>query len=644
MSDREDIPNTTTPDGGLVTTGPATDAQIPPGTTTALTENTSTNPTNSAFASSTDSETLMSTAVGEEASETTTTLTPSQSHISSSLIESNPDLLQSTSTGPTEPSTLDEPTTSSISSSISSLASNIASSQTTNTFRTTEHSSSAVTTDRSSTALTSSSSSTTISTSESHGVPTLTAMTTSIPPVPPPVSLFTSSSTIPSEQTSFSSTPFTESTYESSAPATSGQHDTLEPSQLALANLQVDSTSGQTSSSTSSSQVISIASTTPIGSNAANLEPTATDSLPAEEGSATSDGTSVTPGADSAHSSSNPDTKDGGGGKLSSVAIVGIVGGILVGLILLYLAWYQWRKKKAREALLDVSDDPMDEKFSPTMHPSRITRSSFGAADPITPYIYRQKGNRPGEVTDDDDDDWYDPNAIDQFVSYEYDNNAGSRQTQYMVTSSGPHACNNQNPFEDNLFYPSKTALPTSDGTTNYTYDTEAEMEMTASLAEDMSPELLRREASQRSHDDARIENPFVPPITNGKLGRNETVRTVRTIPAVPSDVDGMSIYESYTTIRQSTRPHSGVSEYTEPSTSNLLPWINKSNNPAHARDAQPVPPVPTKMNIDMIPNMTNLEQEIRQPPRAMMNQIPSKEVPKGYGGELAEIPIPSFR
>ncbi|WWD06710.1 hypothetical protein V865_004805 [Kwoniella europaea PYCC6329] len=643
MSDREDIPDTT-PDGGQVTTSPATDTQIPPGTTTALIENPSTNPSNSAFASSTDSETLMSTAVAEEATETTTTSAPSQSHTSSSLNESNTDILQSTSTGPTEPSILAEPITSTTSPSISSLTSNIASSQTTNTSRTTEQSSSAVTTDQSSTALTSSSSSITISTSESHAVPTSTAMTTSIPPVPPPVSLFTSSSTMSSEQTSFSSTPLTESTYESSAPTTSEQHDTMEPSQLALANLQVDSTSGQTSSSASSSQVISIASTTPIGSNAANPEPTAADSSPAEDGSATSDGTSVTPGADSAHSNSNPDTKNGGGGKLSSVAIVGIVGGVLVGLILLYLAWYQWRKKKAREALLDISDDPMDEKFSPTMHPSRVTRSSFGAADPITPYSYRQRGNRPGEVTDDDDDDWYDPNAIDQFVPYEYDNNAGRRQTQYMVTSSNPHSGTNRNPFEDNLFYPSKTALPTSDGITNYTYDTEAEMEMTASLAEDMSPELLRREASQRSHNDATIENPFVPPIPNGKLGRNETVRTVRTIPAVPTDVDGMSIYESYTTSRQGTRPHSEVSEYTEPPTSNLLPWINKSNNPTHARDAQPVPPVPTQMNIDMIPNMTNLEQEIRQPPRAMMNQIPSKEVPKGHGGELAEIPIPSFR
>ncbi|OCF54529.1 hypothetical protein L486_08079 [Kwoniella mangroviensis CBS 10435] len=644
MSDREDIPNTITPDGGLETANPAADSQR---TTAVLTEGTSTDPTNPALTSSTDSETLMPTALAEEATESSTTTAPSQSHAYSSLIESNTDLLQSTSTGPTEPSTLAEPITSSASSSDSSLTSIIASSQTTITSRTTEHSSSAVATDRSSTTLTSSSSSTTISASESHTDTTSPTTTTSIPPVPPPVSLFTSSSTTSSEQTFFSSTPFTESNYESSSPTTSEQHDTLEPSQLAFANLQVDSTSGQTGSSTSSSQVISIASTTPIGSNGANLKPTATDSLPVEEGSATSDGSYVTPGADSAHSNSNPDTKDGGGGKLSSVAIVGIVGGVLVGLILLYLAWYQWRKKKAREALLNICDDPMDEKFSPTMHPSRITRSSFGAADPITPYIYRQRGNRPGEVTDDDDDeDWYDPNAIDQFVPYSYDNNAGNgrRQTQYMVTTSNPHSGTDRNPFEDNLFYPSKTALPTSDGITNYTHDTEAEMEMTASLAEDMSPELLRREASQRSHNDATIENPFVPPIPNGKLGRNETVRTVRTIPAVPSDVDGMSIYESYTTSGQGTRPHSAVSAYTEPPTSNLVPWINKNNNPALSQEVERVPPVPTQMNVDMIPNMTNLEQEIRQPPRAMMNQIPSKEVPKGHGGELAEIPIPSFR
>ncbi|WVW79298.1 hypothetical protein I302_101265 [Kwoniella bestiolae CBS 10118] len=632
MSNLEDILNTTPSEDGLIApTSSVLDTHSSALPTTPLTG--AINPTIAQEATSTDTETLKSTSSQDGVTSSSTVTTASQVGTLTTLEETSTESIETTSIRPTELTTATEHTTTATASSTSTSSTSEITNRQSSSHTTAETSTERRTTFSSTSSLVST------RTSESYSQSSSTIATSSISPIPPPVP-FTSTS----EQTITSYTSTYSTAYETPESSTSESYGTVERSQLALAHLEVESSSGaepETSAVTfsSSSQVISIASSKSSGSIDHPLDPTASDGDQASE----TGGPSATLGADSAQSNSNPDTNSGEGGKLSSVAIVGIVGGVLVGLILLYLAWYQWRKRKAREAMFS-DDDTINEKFSP-MHHNRITGSSFGAADPITPYHHRQRGNLT-----DDDEDWYDPSVVEQFVEYPYDNN-GRRETQYMVTSSNPHfngthtehQNRNQNPFEDNLFYPTNTSLPISDGRTTFIYNDEYEGEMNASLAEDMSPELLRRNASQRSEGETQGGNPFVPPIPTSRLGRNETVKTVRTIPAVPSDVDGISLYESFT--GDQTRPQS---EYTEPPTSNLLPWINKGNTPQQPEE--PIPSIPqtqaqTQIPKNMIPHAsTNLQQELRQPPRAMMNRMPDVEAPKGHGGELAEIPIPSFR
>ncbi|WRT69768.1 uncharacterized protein IL334_006759 [Kwoniella shivajii] len=447
-----------------------------------------------------------------------------------------------------------------------------------------------------------------------------------IPPVPPPVPLFTKSTTSDLSEITSSSTDFG-STLNDSASTTSWQETTSapggRPSNIDVANIQLDSsasfeysrTEEQTSigSSTSTNNLASA----PITANNAKASADTTSIVPGQSAASSEASSSANANADSAHSSSDPNIKsEEQGGKLGSIAIVGIVGGVLVGLILLYLAWYQWRKKRAREALNDLSDDPMDEKFSPKLYHSRVTRSSFGAADPITPYPHRHKGRRRESLGNDDEDDehWFEPHQ--GYSADPEDRSMG------------------QDPFDDALFNSSRNTLPTNVGRTEYMLGQYGDG-MTAALAEDLSPTLPHTAIPSRT----RGENPFVPPVpqmppTYGGLNRNATNRTVRTIPAVPDDVDPGYDESVYQTYGGSSRPQT---EYMEPSTSNLLPWINKGHQDER---------FPNQPELGQVPVDTDSEERGNQraPPRAMMAQVPVGGRPEGHGGELGQIPIPAFR
>ncbi|WWC64070.1 uncharacterized protein I303_106677 [Kwoniella dejecticola CBS 10117] len=467
----------------------------------------------------------------------------------------------------------------------------------------------------------------------------------SIPPVPPAAPLFTSSSSS-SDSTSY--TPESLTSWDTYTAISYEDIASSEPAPV-LANLQVGSSSAIASSNinTRPTQATSAAPSGPEDTpgvlteiDTSNPEENATATMKyASDDPSPSASASIGNAADSAQSNPGPDTKDGGSNKLSAIAVVGIVGGILVGLIALYLLWYHWRKKRSRAALFD--DDPEgDEKLSPTMYHThnRVTRSSFGAADPITPWSYRYRNAKRQtygeEEADDDDEDWYDPNV---------------RQDGDQVG----YTRDNANPFQDNLFDPSKTAIPPT-GRTNYTVDYSTEEgEMRASLAEDNSPELLYRSNSTRSQvqleDPMHPQNPFVPPIPpqssgndngygygHGGLTRNETIRTVRTIPPGPDDVEddeSENPFEYASTVGTRTRPSSDYPS--EPPTSKLLPWVNKGFNPEN--DVQP--PLPIQAG-----QIRETEEGIRGPVKPAMNVIPSSEKPMGHGGDLAGVTIPSFR
>ncbi|WVQ96074.1 hypothetical protein IAU59_003175 [Kwoniella sp. CBS 9459] len=362
--------------------------------------------------------------------------------------------------------------------------------------------------------------------------------------------------------------------------------------------------------------------------------PSGSSSLAAAgSGTATSVASSSTSGGHANQAESNAETKsENQGEKLSSIAIVGIVGGVLLGLILVYLAWYKWRKQRARDALEEIPDD--DEKFSPGMHDNRITRSSFGAAEPITPYHHRRRRSEESFGEDgygDDDEDWYDP---DPRVSHEY----GGRGQGYEDDLD--YDSHRRGTFDDPRTAPMPPGMDV-DGRADYGLDHYGDG-MTAALADGLST------AAPQTSRSGPAENPFVPPVpplpSSYSHSKHETIRT---LPAVPDDVDpdagyGVSIYDSYGNQPQTvaSRPQT---EMMEPSTSNLLPWLNKGNNAAAPPPPMPLLPVPAAIEDDDR-DMMHHPDPPRAPPRAMMAQTPVGEAPVGHGGELGVAPIPAFR
>ncbi|OCF35194.1 hypothetical protein I316_03237 [Kwoniella heveanensis BCC8398] len=379
--------------------------------------------------------------------------------------------------------------------------------------------------------------------------------------------------------------------------------------------------------------------TNPAGSPSSGIESQGSKLAAANSDTAGTSLASSTASGQANQAESKAETKsEDQGGKLSSIAIVGIVGGVLLALILIYLAWYRWRKRRARHALQELPDD--DEKFSPRMHDNRITRSSFGAAEPITPYNardgrYRRRSEESFGYDEDDndiyskgddyDEDWYDPD--------------------HRIAHGSGHDHRHRGTFDD----PRTAPIPPdtgvlSHGRTGYDLDQYGDG-MTAALADGLST------AAPENSRSLPAENPFVPPVpplpTSYSHSKHETIRT---LPAVPDDVDpdagyGVSIYDSYGNQPQTaiSRPQTDI---VEPSTSNLLPWLNKGNNNAAAAAAAPpppVPPLPEPVPVDQ-DGQEMFTEPPRAPPRAMMAQTPIRGAPVGHGGELGAAPIPTFR
>ncbi|AGV14526.1 hypothetical protein, variant 2 [Cryptococcus neoformans var. grubii H99] len=329
---------------------------------------------------------------------------------------------------------------------------------------------------------------------------------------------------------------------------------------------------------------------------------------------------------------------------LSSIAIVGIVGGVLVALIVIYLIWYQWRKKRARKALgEETPDDPdfLDEKY-----PDRLTRSSFGADEPITPAVYKRRR------TDHNDDEA----PTDYEGEYDYDDD-GRTIAGDMIALDGR----------------------TEYGLTQYGDG------MTAVLADGMATNVL---PTSRTVQTGQGDNPFVPvppvprlpsvytsPKSITLRAADDNLSQTATHTQVPHDREtgyGMSIYDAYG--GPDSRPQT---QFSEPSTSNLLPWLNKgsqtptpsvppvdpqyTNNqvaggPSHTPSRPPRPNgrnevgdqqmtgMPMRMPMPMQIQMDEHEP-MRAPPRAVMAQTPLPVgPPTKFESELDRAPIPTFR
>ncbi|WVN89971.1 uncharacterized protein L203_105201 [Cryptococcus depauperatus CBS 7841] len=313
--------------------------------------------------------------------------------------------------------------------------------------------------------------------------------------------------------------------------------------------------------------------------------------------------------------------KDEGKG-LSSIAIVGIVGGVLVAIVLLYLMWYQWRKKQIRKSLgEEISDDP---EFDEDEKQRRQTRSSFGAEEPFTP-LSRSGGVRPSKYGDD-------------------------RTTYY----SDRHTMAPTEWDEEHLYYNGheEEETVTRNGRNQYGLTQYGEG-MTAALAEDMYPGAPQTARTAVTNQDL-AQNPFAPPppvprvpsVYNDTRGvTTRAADSVHTQPHLPHQRRteyGVSMYDAYD--GQDLRPQT---PFSEPATSNLLPWLKKDGH-AQAPPVLPVDPYFVDgMNGDNI-NVNNIiyEHDVpKAPPRAVMAQTPvAMGAPMGFQSELHDAPIPAFR
>ncbi|KAK8849733.1 hypothetical protein IAR55_005068 [Kwoniella newhampshirensis] len=364
-----------------------------------------------------------------------------------------------------------------------------------------------------------------------------------------------------------------------------------------------------TSSATSMSDSVSALQTTYVSNGVTLTGQDAVAALAAAQTQTATDASAAKAKAGSA----NEDDKSG----LSSISIVGIVGGVLVALILIYLTWSQWRKKQARKTLGDElpdgdEDDNDDEKRRRDAYDNRMTRSSFGAEEPVTPLTYRRRRQH----------DTY----IDEYGTTVYD----PTQTYYNDRGQSKYYSDNEPiaPFGDTNY---------EDGRNEYGL-TQYGDGMTAALADGMVT----------GGTGAPAQNPFVPippvPRVPSTYAPNKQ-ETIRSLPAhAPSQIGaderetncGGSIYDVYG--ESQSRP---ATQFSEPSTSKLLPWLNKGQEP-------PVPQVPTQSahswDQGLTPPGIRAPEPTRSPPRAVMAQIQQETAQVGYGGELEGVPIPEFR
>ncbi|WVQ78989.1 hypothetical protein IAT38_001081 [Cryptococcus sp. DSM 104549] len=345
-------------------------------------------------------------------------------------------------------------------------------------------------------------------------------------------------------------------------------------------------------------------------------------------------------------------TSEEGKSKLSSIAIVGIVGGVLVGVILLYLVWYQWRKKRARKSLGEEIPDGDDDEDNEKPHRSRsrdsyddnrLTRSSFGAAEPVTPAGYRRRRDRDTYLSDGGRDD-YGATYYDDGRTYYDDGRMTMAPTEYddMGYEYGDGRTVAGEPM---------TAGPGQDGRTEYAL-TQYGDGMTAALADGM---VTGAPTTMGGSKAGGGENPFapIPPVPRMPSAHANTKgTTVRAssygAPPAPNMADpnaeyGTSIYDAYG--GPDSRPQT---QFTEPSTSGLLPWLNKGAQ-------TPAPSVPPVNQQYLPPQSQNQGQSQaapphpaeppRAPPRAVMAQTPMPMgMPMAYDGGLEAAPIPAFR
>ncbi|UOH82796.1 hypothetical protein LQV05_005506 [Cryptococcus neoformans] len=344
---------------------------------------------------------------------------------------------------------------------------------------------------------------------------------------------------------------------------------------------------------------------------------------------------------------------------LSSIAIVGIVGGVLVALIVIYLIWYQWRKKRARKALGEETPD--DPDFPDEKYPDRLTRSSFGADEPITPAVYKRRR------ADHNDDD-YDATMYDPETYY------NDRMTRAPTDYEGEYDYDDGRTIAGDMI-----AL---DGRTEYGL-TQYGDGMTAVLADGMTTNVL---PTSRTVQTGQGDNPFVPAPPVPRLppvytspksitirAADDNLSQTATHTQVPHDREtgyGMSIYDAYG--GPDSRPQT---QFSEPSTSNLLPWLNKgsqtptpsvppvdpqyTNNqaaggPSHAPSRPPRPNGGNKLGGQQVMGMPmrmpmqiqmDEHEPMRAPPRAVMAQTPLPVgPPMKFESELDRAPIPTFR
>ncbi|WVR07999.1 hypothetical protein IAU60_005043 [Kwoniella sp. DSM 27419] len=349
------------------------------------------------------------------------------------------------------------------------------------------------------------------------------------------------------------------------SPTTLSKEDTISSSTTA-------STSSDTATLASASSMVHVATKT---SSTLAIESTVTaNSTPGDALGPLNSGNS----ADRAQATPET-TQQAEEGKLNSLQIVGIVAGVIVAVVMCYLAWLQWRKKQAHKAPTNDLDDDDEETFVPAKHNGRFTRSSFGAAEPITPYIPHRalEGDYPQTVYEDElyERDARTSNTLGRGRSVEY-------RLQDDLLPDPRHPPPDEDPFD----------LPHSVRASEVEVETEYDF------------------ASHNGNmGETGSKNPFVPPVPPmpSRHSANKRVFTGR----------------NATQRREASR--SDEPRTFEPSTSKLLPWLNKGDAEVSSF---------TKPS-DGLP---------RAPPEALMAQTPKMQPSIDLGGELGAAPIPRFR
>ncbi|ORX37653.1 hypothetical protein BD324DRAFT_622755 [Kockovaella imperatae] len=334
--------------------------------------------------------------------------------------------------------------------------------------------------------------------------------------------------------------------------------------------------------------------------------------------------------------------------NLSSFAIVGIVGGILVAFVGAYLAWYKWRRNKTKRAAGSTDDiSPSSPSFQKTYNAGNTVRSSFGDDvdpfdDPRTQYTaYHDARYRETRLQSDCEHDARESTCT---ASHEWDgytqllDDKGTR-TQYLERGvdedlekelaghpSVSMATHHQDVFREAKDPFQVTTLP-------FIAAEPRSRHPPSPTQQSLSRSLTRHSPQQRPSTNA--SDPF---------GFDRATKASMPVSIGAEHQTYDSVYEAYSQSRPETG-HDHRATLQTPATAALVPWM-RTHRAHGGADAEPRPPVPkSRQGHRGDPprggNASNVTDTIpRAAPAAVMAQTP---VANGTGAGWTGV-IPSFR